>query len=43
MQCILVCFLKSLKLTKIGKIKYCFMHHFNGDALIFCLAYNIKS
>ena len=43
MQCILVCFLKRLKLIKFRKIKYCFMHHDNGDALIFRLAYGIKS
>ena len=27
MQCILVCFLKSLQLIKFGKIKYRFTHH----------------
>ena len=26
-----------------GKIKECFMYHFNGDALIFRLVYDIKS
>ena len=43
MQCILVCFLESMKLVKFGKMKYCFMHHYNGNALIFRLAYDIKS
>ena len=43
MQCILLCFLKSVLLIKFGKMKYCFMHHYNGDALIFRLAYGIKS
>ena len=33
MQCILKCFLKSLLLIKFGKLKYFFMHHYNGDAL----------
>ena len=42
MQCILVCVLKSLYHIKFGKIK-CFMHHYNGDALIFRLTYSIKS
>ena len=42
MQCILVCFLKSLLLIKFRKIKYCFLHHYNGHALIFSLAYGIK-
>ena len=40
MQCIHI---KSLYLIKFVKIKQCFMHHYNGDALIFRLAYDSKS
>ena len=42
MQCILVCFLKSLFFL-IWKDKKTFLHHYNGDASIFRLAYSIKS
>ena len=43
MQCILVRFLKKSVTYLIWKDKIMFLHHYNGDALIFRLAYNIKS